>query len=176
MVAIGPNGAGKTNLLDCLALLMGTSETRRLLAARVPKSLDFDVSVVVRGDLPVVPPDDAFKMDASEVQFPWAPGDADWLRALDARAGESLADSLKLAGEDRGIPEDRLDAVSRAVKEGVVRYRLRQADGGRSWTRTLVTQGRVKPLAAGAEWGTSQALSKEVWPICPLGGWGVLLA
>lgn len=47
LVLVGGNGAGKSNLLECLALLMGNSATRALVAKRVPAEQPFDISAVV---------------------------------------------------------------------------------------------------------------------------------
>jgi len=104
MAVFGVNGAGKTNLLECLALLLGTPRTVALASSRLlqPEKDYLAIDVRVDEDHLPMPPDEAFRFTAplpAEVQgsFPAlarAAAGADWWRALGASQGASFSSGL----------------------------------------------------------------------------------
>lgn len=161
MVLLGANGVGKTNVLECCALLMGTDETKRLVARRVPRDLEFDISVVLSGDRLVVPLEDLLAIKQWQGRWPGAAEDEDWLMAVGAREGESLSESVSFAAQVLGANAQQLDAISLAMGEGTVRWRLQSETGERTWSRTLVTRDRPERLVAAAR-------DEMPWPLRPL--------
>lgn len=146
MVLIGPNGVGKTNILDCCALLMGTELTADLVERRVPKDLEYDISVVLRGVRPSA--------------------DLAWLRDIGAFPDETFSESLSRIAAGFGASKELLSGLSDAVAEGLIRYRLQASHGEKLWSTTLVTSGRerkIRPLGPLADVPTAFA------PLLP--GW-----
>jgi energy-coupling factor transporter ATP-binding protein EcfA2 len=123
----GANGAGKTNLLECLAILMGTDRTRRLAASRLAAPGPGDLNVVVEvpwSRMPMSP-------DAIHELVPWLQDsgqfgarvsrDATWWTSLGVTNGGSLREGLIAAG----VPEVVVAFLASADRP-LVRYRLEE--------------------------------------------------
>lgn len=126
MVLVGPNGVGKSNVLECCALLMGTNQTRALVARRVPDDLDYDISVVME-----------------EVSI--EPG-LGWWERLGSNGDESLADAACRVAAKNGASNRLQRTITKACEDGLVRYRLSTYEGTQKWTTTIVTKGAVDSL------------------------------
>lgn len=153
VAVFGVNGAGKTNLLECLALLMGTRRTLDLAHARLIRPAADDLAVDVRVDSSHLPlaPDDAYPvaglpLDAVES----IPGihratlDAEWWRALGSVGGSTFTDALRTSS----LPTRLVELLAATASQPVIRYTLErvdlkpQQDGHvtRSFGRALLTQ------------------------------------
>lgn len=156
MVLIGANGVGKTNLLECCALLMGTAETKRLAARRIPDDLDLDISVVLRGDR-LAFPIDALRALKEANHYPTVDTyvavqqDDQWLRALGAQDGETLTETMTSTTRRIGADAATVDLLSRSVGDAIVRYRLLSDSQGRHSIRTLVTSEKPTLIAVPAD-------------------------
>ena len=161
-VIIGPNAVGKSNVFDCMALLMGTPETKRLVERRIRPDLDFDISLVISGDHLVVPPEDLNKvglLDLLEVAAGPLLADVEWLRAIDAKPGQRLQDILTQGATAIGASPVTVAQIAGALAHGTARFRLRSANGARSWTRTVVTEKKIK---------LTKTEANVPWPYAPL--------
>lgn len=108
----GPNGAGKTNLLECLALLMGTNRTLALMTDRMAIPGPGDLTVVA--EMPAtrlpLPPSTCINeilLDLDEDGPIAARGrrEGDWWAAMGVNAGDSLAEGLLRGGVAAGVVE-----------------------------------------------------------------------
>lgn len=131
----GANGAGKTNLLECLALLMGSAETLRLAHPRTQEPSPGALALIARvppEEMPVAPEACSAMIemgsDALAEDFPgmWERVSTDhaWWQLLGAKGGGSLADGLASAG----VPAVVIDLVLRASLSPVVRFALDAVD------------------------------------------------
>jgi len=128
----GANGAGKTNLLECLALLMGSPETLRLAQPRLRQPAPGSLSLVARvapEELPVAPVVCRAVVEGSAASdlakdFPgmWArvSHDARWWRRL----GDSVDGGLEEGLRSIGVPPAALGFVMRMCERPVIRYSL----------------------------------------------------
>ncbi|MEU8002187.1 AAA family ATPase [Catellatospora sp. NPDC049111] len=113
LAIFGANGSGKTNLLECLALLLGTVESVSLARPRLHVPAAGALAVMVRAlasDLPANPGNDVLWAehpelaevvqnvgDAQPALVRWA-GDGRWWRSLGVTEGASFHEGISQAG------------------------------------------------------------------------------
>ena len=161
----GVNGAGKTNLLECLALLMGTDQTINLAQPRLAIPGPDDLAFIARPgkkSLPwppnVVMMQQAARQKIAEHPSEFPPelsrllSDGDWWRMFGATGGADFSAGLASAGLADGV----LAFVSDLARRPVVRYGLTHvtATSGRTqrtFSRTLMSSLLPDDLAAVAD-------------------------
>lgn len=143
LALFGVNGAGKTNLLECLALLLGTPQTLALAAARLAHPAPGAMAVLLKmppSALPY-PPDEAFwweeRVDEDLVgllPFLGRPvADASWWRLLGATHGRDFAQALT-----GNLPAPVAEWLAGAAAASVVRYDLEEIEwSGTADSRTM---------------------------------------
>jgi energy-coupling factor transporter ATP-binding protein EcfA2 len=127
----GVNGAGKTNLLECLALLLGTEQTVALSGLRLSIPAPDNLSVVVRpgaGALPWPPYlvlRSLFEQSDEDLVRAFPPlargkDDNNWWRMLGVTSGMDFPKGLASAG----LPDPVVEFVAALSARPVVRYSL----------------------------------------------------
>lgn len=142
---VGQNGAGKTNVLEALALLMGTEETLRLCGDRLATPSAEGLSVVVRDDGNALPVGPSTLADADlgslGPEFEQLQHDLDWWLTEGIREGGTFADALGAWI----LPEDLRRIFLAAARSSIVQYTLLGVDHQpgkqvrRLFRRTLLT-------------------------------------
>lgn len=145
----GPNGSGKTNLLECLALLMGTGRSLALATDRLARPASGDLSVVARMPhtrLPL-PPAYCFNASGSGASAGWRyrfARDEDWWTALGADQGATLSQGLSSADLPARLRELLMSEASRPL----MRYSLSSfvVEDARSFRRLFDRQWLVQDV------------------------------
>jgi energy-coupling factor transporter ATP-binding protein EcfA2 len=124
LALVGANGAGKTNLLEALALLMGTEETLRLCKPRLEEGSAAGLSVVVGGDAEALPvgPATLIDLDLGGLgdRGDQLSRDMAWWRTEGVREGDSFAEAVASWDVAEGLKQDCLVAA----RSPIVQYTL----------------------------------------------------
>lgn len=124
LALVGSNGAGKTNVLEALALLMGTDETLRLCRPRLAEASAEGLSIIVRGDVGALPIGPATLTNVSLSPFADRAAqlqrDIDWWSTEGVRNGQTFVDAL----ESWDLPDDLRQACMSAIRSPLVQYTL----------------------------------------------------
>jgi energy-coupling factor transporter ATP-binding protein EcfA2 len=128
LALFGANGSGKTNILECLALLLGSDQTVRLAGSRLLMPSPGALSLVARVDYGLMPlPPDLVLADELEMPLEthWpisrrVDSDAGWWRDLGCTQGGDLREGLASIG----IPTDVLDFVDELTARPIIQYSL----------------------------------------------------
>ncbi|HET9873162.1 MAG TPA: hypothetical protein VFP89_11295 [Propionibacteriaceae bacterium] len=134
LALFGVNGAGKTNLLECLALLLGTTQTLALAGPRLGRVESDALAVLVRTGPAVLPwppevvmswgqhqPDHP-ELQASMPAFSRAIADGVWWHRLGATGGVDFAGGMAAAR----IPGHVVDYLDGLTVHPVIRHSLTQ--------------------------------------------------
>lgn len=160
LALFGVNGAGKTNLLECLALLLGTDESVRLARPRLAYPGPDELAIIARQGVQSLPwgPDSVLTRDLSEQMVANFPGlervaaDASWWRMLGGRLGETFSEGLA----STTLQPDVVAFLIDLAKAPTVRYSLMSLTDGpkgleRQFSRTLMSSRLPKEVAALAD-------------------------
>lgn len=149
----GPNGAGKTNLLECLALLMGTDRTLALMTGRMAVPGPGDLAVVA--EMPAtrlpLPPSTCFNemLNGLTPDGPIAARchrEGNWWTALGVDAGDSFAEGL----ERGGVAAHVVEYLASIADRPLIRFQLdkfeRVQPGWGSYQRQFSCQWVVREV------------------------------
>lgn len=170
MAFFGVNGAGKTNLLECLAILLGSAETVALSGPRLGVPKPGALAVLARMGIPGLP-------WAPDVVLPWADRphepdpnatmpamsraitDAAWWQMLGATRGADFVGGVAAAALPRPVAE----YLGRLSRQAAIRYSLTHMDFqgtvedhdgpvvSRKFARTLMATDLPEDVTAWAE-------------------------
>ncbi|WP_433317950.1 AAA family ATPase [Micromonospora chersina] len=168
LAIFGANGSGKTNVLECLALLMGTDETIRLARRRLERPKPDALSVILAGvPAPLLPPARSLRhhdwlverVEAAGHDYPdqarrllegFVVG-GQWWQAMGVRDGDSVEDGLMRAG----VPQKAATLVDELLRTAVIRFDLESINldatmpsgsVARRFHRTLMVQELMEDL------------------------------
>jgi len=133
----GVNGSGKTNVLECLALLMGTRRTLDLAAPRIAHPRPGDLALLARPGLAALPWPAGLVLawagplattrrrsgvgrDGSVAVLDRAVADAAWWRQLGATRGRTFTESLSSSS----LPAVLREYLAGLTRDPVLGYRL----------------------------------------------------
>ena len=179
MAFFGENGAGKTNLLEALAILLGTVETISLCRDRLPKRLSEGalsmICEVSWEEMPLPPslvlPLDVGRFDLSlQRTFPVlarVAQDTAWWEQHSVSEGDSVAEGLANSGQPVG--ESTLNLIGEleyGMYPSYIRYTLKSferdfdaSDGFGTTVRRVFSRTLVVPVTA-----EESSSVEEAWP------------